>query len=106
MIKEIEGFEVVLTHKNIKIFNSAFCDNKKVMKNVLNDIKNNKDSCVYFKRTLKSYLREWCGHNLLYKFNIVKDRTKDVDLNFPNKWYEEIGYFILNIIYEIFYAKN
>ena len=69
--KEIEGFEVTLSHECIKIFNSAFCDNKKIMKNVLNDIKNNKDSCVYFKRTLKSYLREWCGHNLLFKFNIV-----------------------------------
>lgn len=32
-------------------------------------------------RSVKSYLREWQAHNLLYKLGLFKERTKDVDLN-------------------------
>lgn len=31
-------------------------------------------------RSVNSYIREWKGHNRLYKWNIKRDHTKDVDL--------------------------
>ena len=31
-------------------------------------------------RSVNSYIREWRGHNKLYKLGLFKSRTKDVDL--------------------------
>jgi hypothetical protein len=39
--------------------------------------------------------REWAAHNLLWDLNIYRSRTKDIDLNYPQKWYVRLGYFIL-----------
>ena len=37
-------------------------------------------------RSLYSLQMEWAVHNCLYSLGLYKNRTKDVDLNYPNKW--------------------
>lgn len=49
-------------------------------------------------RSNKSLIREWITHNNLYKLNLYRDRTASVDLNYPQKWYMKIAYFIFSII--------
>lgn len=49
-------------------------------------------------RSNKSLIREWITHNNLYKLNLYRDRTASVDLNYPQKWYMKITYFIFSII--------
>ena len=46
-------------------------------------------------RNIDSYVREWIGHNRLYRLGLFKSHTKHVDLeeNIP-KW-KEIIWFIL-----------
>lgn len=46
-------------------------------------------------RTFESYVREWKGHNRLYKLGLFRSHTKDVDLNEKQKPYEEIVWLIL-----------
>ena len=41
-------------------------------------------------RTYESYVREWKGHNRLYKLHLFRSHTKDVDLNENNSGIEEL----------------
>lgn len=52
-----------------------------------------------WKRTNKSLIREWRAHNLLYDFNYERARTKDVDLDYPERWKTQVAYFILSLLY-------
>ena len=46
-------------------------------------------------RTRISLKHEWAAHSLLYALDYKKDKTKDVDLEYPQKWYMKIVYSIL-----------
>lgn len=46
-------------------------------------------------RTFESYVREWKGHNRLYKLHLFRSHTKDVDLNENNSILEELIWLIL-----------
>ena len=37
-------------------------------------------------RSSESLEAEWGVHNVLYRLGIFRSRTKDVGLNFPQKW--------------------
>lgn len=41
---------------------------------------------LVWNRTMFSLRMEWAVHNALYALGLFRSRTKDVDLNFPNKW--------------------
>lgn len=51
------------------------------------------------KRSMFSIIIEWRAHNLLYDLHIYRSRTKDVDIEYPIKWYKVVGYFILSVFY-------
>lgn len=51
------------------------------------------------KRSMFSIIIEWRAHNLLYNLHICRSRTKDVDIEYPIKWYKVVGYFILSLLY-------
>lgn len=53
-------------------------------------------------RSAFSLKTEWAVHNLLYALHIARSRTKDVDLQIPQKWYEKIAYPVLGCIVWIF----
>ena len=50
---------------------------------------------VLLNRSDKSMAREWATHNLFYDLNLFRFRTADVDLNYPQRWWEKLGYFII-----------
>ena len=52
-------------------------------------------------RSLKSYSREWRGHNRLYNWNIAIDHTKDVDLEERLTPKDKIKGLILDLIWLI-----
>lgn len=45
---------------------------------------------------------EWATHNALYDLGIARERTADIDLNYPLKWYAKIGYAIAGFFVWIF----
>jgi hypothetical protein len=57
----------------------------------------NQNGYVY-PRSESSWIREWKAHNVLFKWSICPDRTKDVDLEFKVKFLYKIGYFILSLM--------
>lgn len=68
----------------------------------LAQIENEHPECEVFKRGYPSLKREWATHTLLYDLNIQRERTKDVDLDYPQKWYYRIGYAVIGTIALIF----
>lgn len=46
-----------------------------------------------WRRSEKSLVAEWEAHNALYNLHIMRSRTAEVDLNYPQKY--EWAYFLL-----------
>ena len=76
--------------------NLHIVDSYKISKwNMLKILKNR--DCV-LERSNFSLLLEWASHNLLYDLHIARERTKDVDLEYPQKWYYKVAYFIIGLL--------
>ena len=91
-----------LSDDNTHITNSALALNKEEMRLVIEELRSyfrDKDDLAVNKRSIKSQVREWAAHNFLYDLGVCRLRTSNVDLNAPAKWYAEIGYFILSMLY-------
>lgn len=86
-----------VTENNIKIIDSYKVENKSKMKEVLYAIQYKHPECKVFKRSYNSMIAEWKTHNRLYHLGIKKSHTKDVDINYPIKWYVELLYRIFGI---------
>ena len=86
-----------ITVGNIRILDSYKITSKPEMVEILYSIQHNHPECKVFKRSYTSLVREWRTHNLLYKLGLFKSHTKDTDLNYPIKWYEEFIYSILGL---------
>ena len=60
------------------------------------------NSSKVWERSRFSLKTEWACHNFLYNIGFKRNRTKDVDLNFPQKLYEKIIYPIAGVIFWVF----
>ena len=60
----------------------------------LSAIRNLHPTCPLWNRSDGSIKREWAAHNLAYKLGIKRDKTKDVDLEYEQKWYVRLAYWI------------
>lgn len=88
-----------ISTNNIHITDSFQYTTKKEMKEIIQYLKKLYLDHIVFTRSISSLVKEWQSHNLLYRLRIAKDRTKDVDLECPQKWYYKIAYFLLSILY-------
>lgn len=71
-----------ITKSNIQIKDSAFI-RKKFFQPVLDYAHMEYPYCEALQRSDLSLKMEWATHNFLYRLNIKRERTKDVDLNYP-----------------------
>lgn len=93
---------ITVTENNINITDS-YTYSKKSFKQILNEIKKYSTNCkVTINRSINNLCREWATHNLLYNLHLFRSHTKDVDLNYPQKWYINLIYFIFGNISLIF----
>jgi hypothetical protein len=67
------------------------------MAEILYAIQHKHPECEAFKRSYTSLIAEWRTHNRLYRLGYKQHRTRDVDLDYPLKWYFEFAYRILGI---------
>lgn len=100
----IYSHDVTITSNNIHITKSYTVKDRKTMNNFLNILREYlEDSNITMKtpfnfRSNNSLIREWVTHNNLYRLGLYKDRVKDIDLNYPQKWYIKILYAVGSII--------
>ena len=90
-----------ILENRIKILESWMMSKEEFL-NVLDEIQKLYPDHVAFMRTRKSMLLEWYAHNLLYRLGIKKDKTADVDLDYPLSWYMKLGYWILGTLGKLF----
>ena len=48
-------------------------------------------------RSIRSVLREWRAHNILYKLHIARKSTMHTDIEANQKLFYKIGYLLINI---------
>lgn len=85
---------------NIRIENSYTARSRKEIREVLGYIKYYYPGHLTFKNNSDRVLvAEWCVHNLLYNLNVLRSRTKDVDLNSNKTKLEKIAYLIASLFY-------
>lgn len=91
------GMVCSISENNINITDSYKMNKKEDMKETLYAIQHKHPECNSFKREYGSLMNEWKAHNRLYNWGLFKSHTKDVDLDYPAKWYTEILYWLLGI---------
>ena len=90
--------KVTMTKENTHIEDSYQIKLRKSMENEIDYIKELRKVRRYpVTRTTNSYIREWRAHNRLYRWGILKERTKSVDLNEKNTIWEELLWIILGL---------
>lgn len=82
----------------VHITDSYTVKKRRVMKDVIKDLKNTYDATVLKERSTFGMINEWVGHNNLYTLGLWESRTKDVDLEYPQAWYYKIVWFLLGLI--------
>ena len=90
-----------ISDADLKIYNS-FEVSKRDFRKVLKDIETEKPSYSVWRRTKCGMCLEWATHNACYALGIKPSSTKDVDLNYPQKWYEALAYGIVGALVWIF----
>ena len=81
----------------IKLFDSCFVSKNRFQYEI-DKIRNLHPTCHLWIRSDGSIRREWAARNWAYSLGIKHDRTADVDLNFEQKWYARLGYFVVGSI--------
>ena len=82
-----------ITDNNIHLIDSYLIPKEKMVWELIK-IRNLHPSCPVFQRSFRSLKAEWCSHNAAYFLGIKRERTKDVDLNYPQPWYVRLGYYV------------
>lgn len=101
-VKNMENINYTVSTNNINIKDS-YLVSKKNFKEILNTIKSEyPDNIVFKNRKIKSMMLEWATHNFCYKINFERNRTKDVDLNYPQEKKVNILYNIVGILVWLF----
>lgn len=90
----IPAIEYRVTDTNIHIYDS-YKVSKYDMWEEIARIEIMYPSLKVWERSSCSLCTEWCAHNFLYSLGIARRRTKDVDLNVPQRWWVKVGYFIV-----------
>lgn len=94
-----ETLTVNYSSNNVHIYNSHLVA-KTHIKDWVKEIKAfGIENGYVYSRSDRSWINEWKAHNLLFKWNIEPNRTKDVDLNEGETFLRKIGYFLLSILY-------
>ena len=91
-----KNYNINWSTNNIHIEDSYKYVHIKDMKEVLMYIKSQNPT---WPRSMFGMINEWRAHNFLYNIGIYKDRTRSVDLESNIKWYLNIGYFCLSLLY-------
>lgn len=86
---------VTFTTDNVHIPDSYRYSREEV-KDFVKDAKPKHPSCLPLqKRSTGSLLREWAAHKLAYLCNFKPERTASVDLNYPQRWWVKVLYFVV-----------
>lgn len=94
-----------VTQNNIHIEDSAFISKRNfgvALTTIYIESEKEGNHSLVWKRSWESLEHEWAVHNFLYMVGYKRERTKDVDLDYPQKWWMTLAYNILGSLCWIF----
>lgn len=100
----IYNLRITVSKNNIHISDSYLISNRSKMKRLLCILREYLDDNgitmdnPLFHRSNNSLIREWVSHNNAYKLKYKVERTSSVDMNYPQKWYVKVLYFVCSLI--------
>lgn len=94
-------YHYAISNDNVHIVDS-YTIGKDGFASVLAILRHRHEDCQVWLRTYKSLRKEWATHNLCYDWNIKREQTADVDLNYPQTFWEKVGYGLVGAIALIF----
>lgn len=90
--------KIIITPTNVHIVDSFKITDRETKEKVLDYVlKITKEYGFEYKRSKKSWIREWSAHNTLYQWNYQKGRTGSVDLNEDESLFRRFCYFFLSL---------
>lgn len=90
-----------ISDHDLRIFDS-YMVKKKEFAPTLEDIELRDPNYAVWNRGKPQMALEWATHNALYFCNIKRSSTKDVDLNYPQSFWERAAYAIVGCLVWIF----
>ena len=90
-------YEYGYTRNNLHIDDSHEIG-KRQFRSALCAIEERHPELYVWRRSEGSLRREWATHNLCYQMGYKRERTKDVDLNYPQKWYVTLAYAVVGTL--------
>ena len=85
--------EYKITSNNIKL-KSSYEVSKDDFERELAAIREQHPDSLVWTRSMDSLKREWAAHNAFHALGLVRRKTADTDLNWPQKWIVRLGYAI------------
>lgn len=96
---KVNGHTVVFNDDCMTIYNSYKVKKSSEINEFMDELIHKAPINVFNSRSVNSVIREWKAHNLLYYLKLFPERTKHVDVEYIQKWYFKVGYFILSLFY-------
>ena len=93
----INDLKITISNTNIHLHDSFKIKTKEEKLFILHEIINVFPKILEY-RTIKSMLREWRAHNILYKLHILRESTKHTDIEFKQNFIFKIGYFLISLL--------
>lgn len=91
----IDAACITFRKNSVTIKNSYKIKDRKHMKMLLEFCDWQLERFTDFRINKFKYIAEWKAHNLLYFLHIARNHTKDVDFERKEKWYRQLGYWLL-----------
>ena len=73
----------------------SYESSKDVFERELEAIRAEHPDCLVWNRSMESLKREWAAHNAFHALGLVRNKTADTDLNWPQNWLSRMGYTIV-----------
>ena len=94
-----ESLDVDYSHTNVHVNGSYTVAKKDIVDWVERIISCGIQNGYVYSRSAESWINEWRAHNLLCRWGIAPDRTRDVDLDENESSLRRFCYFILSKLY-------
>ena len=89
--------QYTLSPTNIHLI-SSFEINKEDFERELIALREKHPECLVWNRSIKSLKLEWAAHNAFHAMGILRRKTADTDLNWPQGWLTRVGYYVAGTI--------
>ena len=86
-----------ITPTNIQL-KSSFEVRKEDFERELLEMREKHPDSLVWNRSIKSLKREWAAHNAFHALGVLRKKTADTDLNWPQGWLTRVGYTIVGIV--------